>query len=288
MPLFGAHLSVAGGLHKAVEAAVALGCDTVQVFTKSPSAWHAPALAEDSVNRFRAACESARLEYLTAHDSYLINLASPDDPTRRRSITAFRDELLRAEALGLSFLVTHPGAHLGSGEANGIARVVAALDEVRRSCPALRVRVLLETTAGQGSYLGGRFEHLRAILDGVADRSWLGVCFDTCHVFAAGYPLRTDADYSATFAEFDRVIGLDELKLFHLNDSVREQGSRVDRHAALGEGQIGPEAFRRLVNDPRFRNHPMILETPKQDERGREMDPVNLGRLRGWVVTTPG
>jgi deoxyribonuclease-4 len=284
MPLFGAHMSVAGGVSKAVAAAVALGCDTLQIFTKNPNAWEAKPLAEDEVQAFRRAVGTAGLKFATAHDSYLINLAAPEDELFEKSIDAFTEEVNRAEALGLSYLVTHPGAHTGSGEEVGLARVVAGLNAVRTRCAGYRVRVLLETTAGQGTVLGHRFEHLRAILDRVKDAGWLGVCLDTCHVFAAGYGLGTPEEFDATFAEFERVVGFEQLKLFHLNDSVGEFDSRVDRHAGLGLGEIGLDTFRRLVTDPRFASLPMILETPKEDDAGNAMDPVNLGLLRGFLA----
>jgi|SRR5579883_970453 len=284
MPHLGAHLSVAGGLHKAVEAAVGLGCGTVQIFTKNANQWKGKPLSDDEVGAFRKAARAAKLKYLTAHDSYLINLAAPGDDLYQKSIAAFQEEVERAEALGLSYLVTHPGAHTGSGEEAGLARVAAALDEVHTRCSGFKVKVLLETTAGQGSSLGARFEHLAYLLDRVKDPGRLGVCLDTCHVFAAGYPLRTDAEYDATFAEFGRVVGLKAIRLFHLNDSVKGLGSRVDRHAGLGLGEIGDHAFRRLVTDRRFRDRPMVLETPKEDADGRAMDPVNLGKLRGFLA----
>jgi deoxyribonuclease-4 len=284
MPHLGAHLSIAGGLHKAVEAAVELSCGTVQLFTKNASQWAGKPLADADARAFRKAVKSSDLKYVTAHDSYLINLAAPDDGLYRKSVEAFRDEVERAEALGLSYLVTHPGAHTGSGEDAGLARVAAALDEVHHRCPGFKVMVLLETTAGQGSSLGARFEHLARLLDTVRDPDRLGVCFDTCHVFAAGYPLGTDEEYAATFDEFDDVIGLKQLRVFHLNDSVKGLGCRVDRHAGIGLGQLGDAAFRRLVTDPRFRDKPMILETPKEDADGRAMDPVNLGKLRQFLA----
>lgn len=282
MPLFGAHLSIAGGLHNAVAAAIALGCETVQIFTKNASQWKAKPLVDDEVRTFRSAVANAGLKYPTAHDSYLINLAAPDDTLYRKSIEAFIDELERAEALGLSYLVMHPGAHTGSGEDAGLARIVTALDEVQSRTRGYAVKVLLENTAGQGSTLGYKFEHLAAILNRVKDASQLGVCFDTCHAFAAGYALTTAADYTETFERFEDSIGLDCLKLFHVNDSVKPLGSRVDRHAGLGLGKIGLAAFERLASDPRFREHPMILETPKEDNDGNPMDPVNLQILRGF------
>ena len=286
MPLFGAHLSIAGGLHNAVSAATALRCDTVQIFTKNASHWEGKNPTEEDIRLFRRAVADARLAFPTAHDSYLINLASPDDALYRKSIDAFTGELERAEALGLSYLVTHPGAHLESGEEAGLNRVVAALDEIHTRCSGYAVSVLLETTAGTGTCLGGRFEHLADILNRVKKTDRLGVCLDTCHIFAAGYPLGTTEEYTATFDRFDRLIGLGKLKLFHLNDSARELGSRVDRHAGIGLGEIGPDAFRRLVTDPRFATRPMILETPKEDDDGNEMDPVNLAVLRGFLTGT--
>jgi deoxyribonuclease-4 len=288
MPLFGAHLSVAGGLYHAANAAAALGCGTVQIFTKNANQWAGKPLTEGEVREFRRAVKRARLKHPTAHDSYLINLAAPDDVLYRKSIAAFADEVERAETLGLAYLVTHPGAHTGSGEEAGLARVAAALDEVHARSPGYKVKVLLETTAGSGTTLGGRFEHLAAILDRVKDPDRLAVCLDTCHVFAAGYPLGTDSEYAATFQQFDDVIGLSKLKLFHINDSLKPLGSRVDRHAGIGLGEIGLEVFRRLVNDSRFRTRPMVIETPKHDAEGNEMDPVNLGVLRGLVAGSAG
>lgn len=287
MPLFGAHLSVAGGLLKAVGSAVALGCETLQVFTKNANQWVGKPLADGDVADFRAAVRNAKLRFVTAHDSYLINLASPDDTLYRKSIGAFAEEVERAEALGLAYLVTHPGAHVGSGEEAGIARVVAALDEVHARCAGYKVKVLLETTAGSGTALGHRFEHLAAMIAGVREPERLAVCLDTCHVFAAGYRISTEPEYRATFEEFDAVVGLDRVALFHVNDSAKPFGSRVDRHAGLGLGEIGLEAFRLLVTDPRFRTRPMVLETPKQGDDGEEMDPVNLAVLRGFQAAGP-
>jgi deoxyribonuclease-4 len=192
-------------------------------------------------------------------------------------------ELQRAERLGLHYLVAHPGAHMGGGEEAGLARVAAALDEAHARLPGLAVRVLLETTAGQGSSLGHRFEHLARILALVAEPGRLGVCLDTCHVFAAGYALAPAAEYEATLREFDRLIGLRRLRLFHVNDSLRPLGSRVDRHAHIGRGQLGLEPFRLLVNDPRFRDRPMILETPKEQDGEKDMDAVNLTTLRSLL-----
>jgi len=284
MPLFGAHMSVAGGLHNAVAASVVLGCETVQIFTKNANQWAGKPLRDEESRAFRRAVGEAGLRLPTAHDSYLINLAAPDDTLYRKSIDALVEEMCRAEALGLSYLVAHPGAHTGSGENAGIARIAAALEEVHTRCVGFAVRLLLENTAGQGSSLGYRFEHLAAILGGVKNADWLGVCLDTCHAFAAGYPLASAEDYAATFDAFDAAVGLARLKLIHVNDSLKPLGSRVDRHAHIGRGEIGIDAFRRLVTDPRFAALPMVLETPKEDEDDNAMDPVNLAVLRGFLA----
>jgi deoxyribonuclease IV len=284
MPLFGAHLSIAGGHHLALLEARRRGFDTVQVFTKAPSQWSAKPIDDDQAKLFRKTLRQTRLRLPMAHDSYLINLASPDEALYRRSLEAFVDELNRAEALGLRYLVTHPGAHLDDAEEAGLARVARAIDEAHARCPRHRIRVLLETTAGQGTSLGRRFEHLARILALVADPKRLGVCFDTCHVFAAGYDLSTALGYEATMSHFDDVVGLKRIKAFHLNDSVKPLGSRVDRHAHIGRGQLGAEAFRLVVNDPRFAELPMVLETPKEDGVNKDMDDVNLAALRALVA----
>jgi deoxyribonuclease-4 len=283
MPLFGAHMSIAGGCHNALLIAQAHGCATVQLFTKNSNQWNAKDLTDAEVNLFRKTLRQTKLRLPMAHDSYLINLASPDEALYRRSIEAFVIELQRAERLGLRYLVTHPGAHVDSGEEAGLARVVSALDEVHGRCPDFRVQVLLETTAGQGSCLGHRFEHLAWIFERVKDPSRLGVCFDTCHVFAAGYALAPATEYQATMRAFDKVIGLRRLKVFHVNDSLKPFGSRVDRHAHIGQGHLGLEPFRLLVNDRRFRSRPMVLETPKEEREEGDMDTVNLGVLRSLV-----
>lgn len=284
MPLFGAHMSISGGCHNALLEAKRRGCNTVQLFTKNASQWAGKPLTEADVALFHQTLRETGLRSPTAHDSYLINLASPDDTLWRRSIDAFVDELERAERLGIQYLVTHPGAHVGSGEEAGLQRVAVALDETHARCAGFKVKVLLETTAGMGTTLGHRFEHLGQILALVKDPERLGVCLDTCHVFAAGYPLEPLKEYRATMRAFDKAVGLERLKVFHMNDSLKPQGSRVDRHAHLGRGHIGLEPFRLLVNDRRFRDHLMILETPKEDGDNHDMDDVNLAVLRDLVA----
>jgi deoxyribonuclease-4 len=282
MPLFGAHMSVAGGYHNALLAARNHDCAAVQLFTKNANQWAARPLTDDDVRLFRRTRRATKVKKTIAHDSYLINLASPNDELFCKSVEAFVVEMERAEALGLHYLVAHPGSHVGTDEETGLGNVARALDAVHRRCAGFRVRVLLETTAGQGQSLGHRFEHLAHVLGAVANPERLGVCLDTCHVFAAGYPLAPEADYEETMAAFDRAIGLKQLRVFHVNDSKKPLGSRVDRHAHIGQGCLGLEPFRLLVNDRRFRDRAMILETPKE-EGGQDMDAVNLGVLRGLI-----
>ena len=288
MPLFGAHMSIAGGRHHAVLSANAHGCPALQLFTKSSNHWAAKPLADDEVRTFRRALRAGGVRVAMAHTSYLINLASPDEALYRKSVEALVVELERAERLALRYLVCHPGAHTGSGEGTGLARVASALDEAHARCPKFRVKVLLETTAGQGTCLGHRFEHLADVLSRVAEPKRLGVCFDTCHVFAAGYALAPRAEYESTLRAFDRVVGLRRLLAFHVNDSLRPLGSRVDRHAHVGRGELGLEPFRLLVNDARFRNRPMVLETPKEEGDETDMDAMNLATLRGLVGARGG
>lgn len=281
---FGAHMSVAGGLHTAFERAFAAGCDVMQVFVKNQRQWRARPLADADLAAWRQAREESDIHTVIAHDTYLINLAAPDDANWRKSVAAFRDEIMRCEQLEIAGLVAHPGGHCGSGEAAGICRIVRALDQVHAETRGFRVRTLLEITAGQGSSIGHRFEHLAAIIDRVREPERVGVCFDTCHAFAAGYELRTAEGYAATLEAFDRLVGLEKLVCFHVNDSLKPLGSRVDRHAGIGRGHLGRSAFRHLVNDRRFLGRPMLLETPKGlDARGRDLDRVNLATLRRLI-----
>jgi deoxyribonuclease-4 len=273
-------MSVAGGYDNAVTAARAHGCEALQLFTKNANQWQAKELTDAEVRCFRTALRGSGVRVTMAHDSYLINLASPDQVLYRRSLEAFIVEVQRAERLGLRYLVMHPGSPGDENVDAGLARVAGALDQVHRRCPGFRVKVLLETTAGQGYTLGHCFEHLGRILGLVEEPDRLGVCLDTCHVFAAGYLLAPESEYRATMRAFDRCIGLKRLRVFHVNDSLKPLGSRVDRHAHIGRGCLGLEPFRLLVNDPRFRSRPMILETPKEDLDEGDMDAVNLDTLR--------
>ncbi|MFQ3592032.1 MAG: deoxyribonuclease IV [Gemmataceae bacterium] len=282
MPLLGAHFSIAGGFGTALREAAAQGCPALQIFTKPPNQWNGRPIRDEEAEAFRLAMPSHGIELAVAHDSYLINLASPDEGVRQRSIEAFAQEIARAELLGLAYLVMHPGSHLGAGEQAGLQRVIASFRELfqRPEVQAVQVRVLVENTAGQGTNLGHRLEHLATILDAPGLEGKLGVCFDTCHAFAAGYDLRTAEQYTQIMKELDQQVGRERVRVFHVNDSVRGCGSRVDRHAGLGRGEIGLEAFRCLINDPWWQDRPFLLETPKSEEGNEEMDAVNLGILR--------
>ena len=283
MPILGAHMSIAGGYYKAVQAAAACGCDCVVLFTKNNNQWRAKPLVERDVALFQAALARTGIRFPLSHDSYLINLASADPALWQRSVDSLVEELSRASRLGIPFVVTHPGAYVTGGEKAGLKRIVRALNEIHRRTPADGAQVLLENTAGQGSNLGWRLDQLGAILSGVRHPERLGVCIDTCHLFAAGYPLETAAQYEQTIAALDAAVGLARVRAIHLNDSQKPLGSRVDRHAHIGRGQMGLAPFRHLLNDPRLNDRPMYLETPKEDENGVEMDVVNLRRLRRLV-----
>jgi deoxyribonuclease IV len=285
MPILGAHQSIAGGHCRAVELAKEHGCQCVQLFTKNSNQWSGKPIAPEEAGRFRETLRNLGIAHPIAHDSYLINLASPDCRLWERSVAAFIEELRRADCLGIPYVVTHPGSYTTATEAEGLRNVILALDKVCSEAKShnLSAECLLETTAGQGTNLGWRFEHLATILEGVKNPDKVNVCFDTCHVFAAGYPLTPRREYEATMQEFDRVVGLQRIKAFHLNDSRRELGSRVDRHEHIGRGAIGVEAFRNLLRDPRFEDVPMYLETPKGEENGENLDVINLRTLRNLL-----
>lgn len=278
---FGAHLSIAGGMHHALLEAQWLGMDTLQVFVKNQRQWRGALLREDDVERWNELLCAPRFGPAVAHATYLINLASADPALRRRSAAALEDELLRCERLSISYLVLHPGAAGEQPRAQALRRVAEALARILSDHPALRVMPLLETTAGQGTALGARFGELAEIisLSGATDR--IGVCIDTCHVFAAGYDIRRTDVYERMVAEAQATVGLERIRCFHLNDSRGACGSRLDRHEHIGHGCIGTAGFRHVLRDERFVGVPMILETPKgADERGVEWDVRNLRRLR--------
>lgn len=276
----GAHISIAGGLDRAPLLGQQVGCDTIQLFTKSSRQWRARPLTDREVEAFKANLKATGIGPVVAHDCYLVNLAAPRASLWKRSLAAVRTELERAERLGIPYLVTHPGSHAGAGEAEGMARVAEALNVLHAALPRHGgVQVVLETTAGQGSSLGYRFEQLALILERVEQAARVGICLDTCHVFASGYDIRSAGGYRKTLRELDACLGLHRLKVIHLNDSRHGLGSRLDRHEHIGEGRLGLAPFRWIVNDSRLRRVPMILETPQGDDLVTA-DRRNLARLR--------
>ncbi len=281
MVLLGAHMSIAGGLDKAIERGASIGCTAIQIFTKNSNQWRCPPLREEEVKAFRALREKWGKGALFAHDSYLINLGSPDEVLYQRSLNAFQEEYDRCDTLGLDFLVMHPGAHVGSGEEGALSRITRAVTAVLAHSPKAKTEILFETTAGQGSNVGYTFGHLHRLLEGSGSPERVGVCFDTCHVFAAGYDLRTSKSYEETMKAFDREVGTNRIAAFHLNDSKKGLNCRVDRHEHIGKGAIGLEAFRMLMNDERFAKVPKVLETPKGEDLAEDV--VNLTVLRRLV-----
>jgi deoxyribonuclease-4 len=282
MGRLGAHMSVAGGLPRAVERAVVHGCAAFQIFAKNASQWRGRVLPPAEIQEFRARVKAARLAPVVSHASYLINLGTANIGLRRQSIEAMADELDRAEALGLLGVVLHPGCYTDGSEAHGLALVAEALSGLLRDRPRGKTMVIVEHTAGQGTALGATFEQLAAIISGMKHHKRVGVCLDTCHLLASGYDICSPDGYARTFEQFGRIIGFDRLKVFHLNDSKRPLGSRVDRHAHIGEGFLGLEPFRWLVNDRRFADLPMLLETPKSGWRSKaliEVDPLDAKNL---------
>jgi len=275
----GSHVSASGGVHQSIERAVALEMTAFQIFTKNANQWNAKPLDQDVIDRFRnGLAANPQITTVVAHDSYLINLASPEDKAWEKSIVALQYELERCDQLGIPHLVSHPGAHMGTGVDVGTARAAQAINIIFDRLPNGTCSLTLETTAGQGSTLGRTFEEIAQIIDGVEDKSRLSVCFDTCHVFAAGYDIRAEDAYLATMASFDEIVGLDRLQVLHLNDSVKDFGSFRDRHAHIGEGTIGTDAFRHLLRDARLQGRPGILETPKDDDITEDL--MNLTTLR--------
>jgi len=278
-PLLGSHMSIAGGTHLALERAEQAGCQVIQIFVKNNNRWVGKPISEEEAETFQKSWERSAIQEVVAHDCYLINLASPLDEMWQRSIDALIDELERCDRLGLSYLVTHPGSHMGRGEEQGVRRIARAIDQIHQK--DWKVRIALETTAGQGTSVGYRFEHLRDIIGAVRQPDRLAVCMDTCHIFAAGYDIREEEDYQKTMESFDQTVGLDKLRIFHFNDSKRAWGSRVDRHEHIGRGEIGTSAFASLLNDERLTRVPKILETPK-GKTHRE-DKRNLKVLRSLI-----
>jgi deoxyribonuclease IV len=279
--LLGAHMSIGGGVHTAIERGCSIACTAIQIFVKNNMQWFARPLTGDEVRAFLNHQQRGKLLSIFAHANYLINLAATNPQFLVNSMRSLSEELVRADQLELPFLVMHPGAHLGAGEEAGLEKIVGSINCVFRVIPKVKTRIALETTAGQGSCLGHRFEHIAYIINNVREPERLCVCIDTAHIFAAGYDIRSESGTKKTLREFDRVIGIDRLVAIHVNDSKTARGSRVDRHQHIGKGQIGLDAFRFIMRDRRFRKIPKVLETPK----GKEMreDIRNLKTLRGLV-----
>jgi deoxyribonuclease-4 len=266
-------MSVAGGLPRAVDRAVAHGCDALQIFAKNANQWRGRVVLQDEVREFRAKVRTAGIGPVVSHASYLINLATANPALRRQSIEAMADEIDRAEALGLMGVVLHPGCYTAGSESEGLQLIADALLALLRERRRGKTMVMLEHTAGQGTSLGATFEQLASIIEQMGRHARVGICLDTCHLLASGYDIVTPSGYASTFAQFDRLVGFDRLKAFHLNDSKRPLGSRVDRHEHIGQGCLGVAPFRRILNDRRFRGLPMLLEPPQGE--GRPTGPVS-------------
>lgn len=278
---FGAHESIAGGVFRAIERGQTATCDTIQMFNKSNAQWKAKVLTPDEIEKYFALIEETGIMVACSHSSYLINIASPDKTLNKKSMLALQEEVERCNVLKIPNLVFHPGAHVGSGEEAGIKKIAANINKILGAVKANEVTLCLETTAGQGTTIGHTFEQLAAIIALVEDKDHVGICMDSCHVFAAGYPLSDPKEFRRTIKQFDDVIGLDRLKVMHLNDSKKEFNSRRDRHEHIGKGFIGIEGFRNIVNHPKLKKVPMILETPKGDDLTEDIE--NLKILRSLV-----
>ena len=289
MPRLGAHMSVAGGLPRAVERAIVHRCDALQIFAKNANQWRGRLIPRDEIREFRTRIKASGIGPVVSHASYLINLATTSPALRQQSLEAMGDEIDRAEALGLLGVVLHPGCYMAGSEADGLTLIADGLLELLRARRRGKTMILLEQTAGQGTALGATFEQLASIIARMNDHRRVGVCLDTCHLLAAGYDLCSPEGYASTFKQFGRLVGFDRLKAFHLNDSKRPLGSRVDRHEHIGEGFLGLEPFRRIVNDRRFRGLPMLLETPKGEGKATgpivadPLDERNLNTLRNLI-----
>jgi deoxyribonuclease-4 len=279
--LLGAHMSIGGGVHRAIERSCSIECTAMQMFVKNNMQWFARPLDRAEIKAFLSHAQRKQIEAAFAHSSYLINLAATNPQFHANSLRALAEELTRAHQLELPFLVLHPGAHLGAGEQAGLEKIIASLDAIWTVIPKVKTKIALETTAGQGSCLGDKFEHLATIIENVREPERLCVCLDTAHVFEAGYDIGSEAGVKKTFREFDRIIGLDSLSAIHLNDSKTARGSRVDRHEHIGKGQIGLDAFRFIMRDRRFRKIPKVLETKKGEDLAEDVE--NMKTLRGLL-----
>jgi deoxyribonuclease-4 len=274
----GAHMSIAGGVHLALERGKTIGCNAVQLFVKSSNQWRAKPLSSEEINLFHEESASFTPGFVIAHTSYLINIASPDPALLKKSADALLVELQRCAVLGIPYLILHPGSHRGAGTDQGIEKIAGTINRLYEKTAGDTAAILLENTAGAGNTIGSTFEELAAIIDLIEDKSRTGICYDTCHGFTAGYDIRTKRKYNATFRDLEEKIGFDYLRAFHLNDSLKEFGSHKDRHTHIGQGEIGIDAFSYLVNDKRFFDRPMVLETPKGPDLKEDVE--NLALLR--------
>ncbi len=279
MPLLGAHVSISGGVYNAPKRGRDLGCDVIQIFSKNQMQWKAKPFTEEDTIKFKKNIEKYNIKDVVIHTSYLINIGSPDKEKLEKSQDALLDEFVRAKQLGVPYVVLHPGSHMGKGEEVGLDIIVDSINYLFDASEGNDVMLLLETTAGQGSNLGYKFEHLAYLIDKTKNKERIGVCLDTCHIFAAGYDIRTKDAYENTMSQFDEIIGFSNLKAIHLNDSKNDLGSRKDRHEHIGKGYIGLDGFRFIVNDKRLEGIPMILETPGGDKYYKE----NLELLRSLI-----
>ncbi len=278
-PLIGAHMSIAGGVFNAIAFGVEMDCATIQLFTKSNNQWKAKILTDEEVEQYFKDREKAAINPVVAHTSYLINIASPKEDIYKKSVESLIEEIERCDLLGIDDLVMHPGSYLDTTEEIGIKKIIDTLNDIFEKTHQLKARIALETTAGQGTNLGYKFEQLAEMIDGIENKERISVCMDTCHIFAAGYDIRDKKSYEKTIKQFDNIIGLSYLRAMHLNDSKMEFGKKRDRHEHLGEGYIGADAFKFIMQDERLNNIPKLLETPKERD-GINMDKVNLALLR--------
>lgn len=274
--LLGSHVSIAGSIYESIDRAVSLGCNTMQIFSRNPRGWQVTRLSPSDVEEFKKRRKEKGISPVIVHIPYIINLASGDNKLYNKSISAYIEDIERAGRLGAEYFCTHLGSHGGRGEDWGIKRFTEGLNEVLKNT-SQGVTILLENTAGSGSWIGYKFEHIGRIIDGVKNNSRLGVCLDTCHTFTAGYDFRTEKGLQNLLKEFDKIIGLDKLKLIHLNDSKGKVGSNIDRHEHIGKGEIGLEAFKRFINHPKLKSLPYILETPKKTPKD---DPMNIATVK--------
>lgn len=285
--LIGAHFSIAKGLHKAVYEAASYGCTALQIFTKNASAWKERTLSPEEIDLFEKAKSDTGLSQIASHTAYLINIASVEKKKYAISCRALSHELTRSSALNIPYVVLHPGSHMGQGIPESIKRIADSINNIFDSIPLSKTRLLLETTAGQGTNIGHTFEQIASIMEKVKHKEQIGTCLDTCHIFAAGYDIRTRDAYMNSMAEFDDIIGFENLYFIHANDSKKAFGSRVDRHEHVGKGLIGPEGFGFLMNDDRFARIPKIIETPKTED-GKDYDQINLNLLRSLIKNSKG